>query len=84
MSFDGNNRYVDVGTYTLTNYTVSARFNASTVDGTRRSIVSDTAGNRELSLNETNQLEVYNNGGLTSTVTIAPNTWYHVAVIKNT
>ena len=83
MYFDGNNRYIDVGNYSLTEYTVSARFYASTVDNTRRSIIGDTAGNRELSLNTSNQLEAYNNGQLASTMTIVPNRWYHAVITTN-
>jgi len=36
-----------------------------------------------MSLNTSNNLELYNNGSLISSVTIQPNTWYHAVVVKD-
>ena len=84
MSFNGADQFINVWAYALTgNYSISARFKSNVVDGTRRSVIGDSDGSRELSLNSSDKISAYSNGSLASTMTILANTWYHVVVVKN-
>ncbi len=76
--FNGTNQYIDIGSYALTAYTISAWFNSAQL-WARRSIIGDPGTSFEISQNPDNQIEVY--GVITSTSTIQANRRYHVAFV---
>lgn len=71
--FNGTNQYIDIGNYTLTNYTVSIWLHSTNNDANRRSAIgsnSTTVSELEIVKNTTNFLEFYGHGRLTSTFAI--------------
>ncbi|HMS91635.1 MAG TPA: hypothetical protein PKC87_05420, partial [Candidatus Absconditabacterales bacterium] len=83
-SFNGSTQYITVGTYTLPNYSISARFNSSVIDANRRTIVgSEGVDGFEISKSTANKIVIYYNTQLTSLTTLEANKRYHVVVVKD-
>ena len=81
-SFDGTNDYIDIWTYNLNEFTISARFNTDQVDAARRTIIWDPSTSFEISKNTSNNIDLYSQW-LTSNTVIQANRRYHLVMVKD-
>lgn len=85
MSFNNTDSYVDIGSYTLPNYTISAWFRLNSF-GTYDTIVGN--GNNAVTTYELidvyqNKVTFYAHSQLQSTMTINTGERYHVALVQS-